>query len=64
MVKLADVSVKDAVTMLTATPATIMGISSQKGSLVPGKDADIILFDDDINIKEVLIKGKSVFKSV
>ena len=28
-----------------------------------GKDADFIIFDDDINISTTIIEGKSVFKA-
>src|SRR5665213_4411758 len=41
MVNMADVPLTDAVRMMTSTPATILGIENQKGSLIPGKDADI-----------------------
>jgi len=51
----ADASVAEAVTMMTETPARIMGLPN-KGALKPGFDADIIIFDGDINIKRV-IKG-------
>ncbi len=61
MVKEAEVTVQEAVKMMTSTPARIIGIDKSKGSLVPGKDADIIIFDDDINVKMVMIKGNRLF---
>jgi N-acetylglucosamine-6-phosphate deacetylase len=61
MVQLADVSLIDAVRMATFTPARIMRISDSKGSLVKGKDADIIIFDHDINIQVTFVKGKIVY---
>jgi len=60
MIKLADVPLIDAVRMATFTPARIMGISESKGSLVKGKDADIIIFDHNINIQVTFVKGKIV----
>lgn len=60
MVKLADVPLADAVKMATSTPARIMG-QSNKGSLTKGKDADIIIFDEDINIQVTLVKGKIIY---
>jgi N-acetylglucosamine-6-phosphate deacetylase len=62
MVKLVDIPVYEAVRMMTLTPARIMGVDNRKGSLVTGKDADIIIFDDDINIDTTIIKGKVVYK--
>lgn len=57
MVNMADVPLIDAVRMMTSTPANIMGVNNKKGSLVNGKDADIVIFDDNINIKMVMIEG-------
>jgi N-acetylglucosamine-6-phosphate deacetylase len=59
--KLADVPLTDAVRMMTSTPANIMGVADKKGSLVPGKDADILIFDNDIEIEKTIIGGKVVF---
>lgn len=61
MHKLAEVKLTDAVRMATLTPARIIGYDAQKGSLAPGKDADIILFDDNINIERTIINGKTVY---
>lgn len=58
MMDLAGVSMTDAVKMMTATPARILKVSDRIGTLDIGKDADIIIFDDRINIKQVMIKGK------
>lgn len=53
----ADVPITDAVKMMTVTPARILGVDDRIGSIVPGKDADILLFDENINISLVMIKG-------
>ena len=59
--KLAEVKLVDAVRMATLTPARIIGFDNTKGSIAPGKDADIILFDSDINVKRTIIGGKTVY---
>lgn len=61
MVKMADVPLLDAVKMATRTPASILGISAQKGSLLPGNDADILIFNDDIEIQTTIINGKIIY---
>ena len=48
----------DAVHMMTAVPARIMGLN--KGILAPGKDADIVAFDDSVNITAAFVMGKQV----
>ena len=62
MIKEAEVPLTDAVTMMTHTPARILGVHGRKGALVAGRDADIIMFDDSINIAMTMIMGKIVFQ--
>ncbi len=57
MTKKAGVSLADAVTMLTENPAREIGVADRKGSLKVGFDGDIVIFDDDINIKSVWVRG-------
>ena len=51
-------SLIDAVHMMSAVPARVMGLN--KGVLAPGKDADIIAFDDNINMTAAFVMGKQV----
>ncbi|PWJ53376.1 N-acetylglucosamine-6-phosphate deacetylase [Dyadobacter jejuensis] len=62
MVQQAEVSLPKAVRMMSLTPARIMGVDAHKGSLVAGKDADIVIFDADINIQATLVGGKIVYQ--
>lgn len=62
MVEIAGVPLIDAVRMMTSTPARIIGAADRKGALVPGKDADIIVFDERINIKTVITRGTVRFQ--
>jgi len=62
MIQMADVPLQDAVHMITKTPARIMKLENKKGSLVKGKDADILIFDEDINIKMTMVRGKIVYE--
>ena len=61
MVQIAGCPIADAVRMITENPARIMGLSSSKGSLKPGMDADVVIFDELINIKKTIINGKIVY---
>lgn len=62
MINMAAVSLVETVKMITATPARIMGVADKKGELVVGKDADIVIFDEDINIQTTIVKGKIVYR--
>lgn len=61
MVQLAEVPLTDAVRMMSRTPASILGIENRKGSLVAGKDADIVIFDDDIRISHTIVNGTLIY---
>jgi len=61
MVNLAEVPMLDAVKMMTRTPARIMKIADRKGSLIKGLDADITIFDDDIQISYTIVAGKVIY---
>lgn len=61
MTTMADVPLTDAIKMMTSTPARIVGFEN-KGELVPGKDGDLIIFDDQINIEMTIVKGNIVYE--
>ena len=61
MVLIAGCSMPDAIRMITENPAKVMGIADKKGSLVPGMDADVVIFDKNINIKNTIIGGRIVY---
>ena len=58
MSSIAEIPLHEAVNMMSATPAKNIGVFDRKGSLAPGKDADIILFDENIHVSLVLVKGQ------
>ncbi len=63
MIQQADVPLADAIQMITATPARVMGIDNKKGSIVIGKDADFVIFDENIEVSHTIINGKVVYES-
>ena len=56
-VTLDGLSVEDAVTALSTTPARLLGMSDSIGSLEPGKYADLVLLDASFDVKGVLRRG-------
>jgi len=60
---LAEVPMKDAVKMASANPAKHLGIFNKKGSISVGKDADLVLFDDNVNIDSVYVMGKKLVQN-
>ena len=49
--------------MASLTPARIVGLDRTKGSLEITKDADVIVIDDDINVKASYVKGNLLYKA-
>ena len=49
----AGVPLHDCVRMMSLTPAKILGIDRITGSIAPGKQADLVCFDDNIAVKGV-----------
>lgn len=56
--KEAGVSIVDGVKMLTYNPAKIFNLNT--GEIKVGKYGDIIVFDDDVNVLDVFVKGDKV----
>ncbi|WP_440421979.1 N-acetylglucosamine-6-phosphate deacetylase [Prevotella merdae] len=56
----AEIPMVDVFRMVSETPAKIMGIFDRKGSIEEGKDADIMMFDDDIDLTYVMQMGNVV----
>ena len=61
MVQLAEVPLVDAVKMMTLTPARIMKIDGAKGSIEVGKDADFVIFGENIDVSHTIIEGKVIY---
>lgn len=52
--------IEQVITTVTKTPAKDLGVYNDCGSLVPGKRADIAIFDDDVKIHATIVGGKQV----
>jgi N-acetylglucosamine-6-phosphate deacetylase len=59
----AGIKLCEAVRLAAYNPAVLLGISDVKGQLKKGYDADITIFDENLNIKFTFVGGKIVYKS-
>jgi N-acetylglucosamine-6-phosphate deacetylase len=57
------VSLSDAVRMLTLNPATSIHLDDRKALLKAGYDADLLIFDRDLNLQATICRGEVVFAS-
>jgi len=62
MVELAGVSLRDAIKMATVNPARRIGVYDRKGSLEIGKDADITIVDEQLNVYMTMVRGRVVYE--
>ena len=51
------ISLSDAVCMLTTNPAKLLGIEFKKGVLRTGADADLVLLDENLMVRNVWVRG-------
>ena len=56
----ANIPMEDVFRMASETPAKIMGVFDRKGSLEDGKDADIMMFDENLKLTYVMQMGREV----
>lgn len=57
VVKKMGIPLETAVACATANPAKCLGIDEEYGSLAPGKKGDVVLLDEELNLKAVVKDG-------
>lgn len=55
-----NIPLADAWTMASATPARVIGVDNRKGSLASGKEADLLLLDQHLQVAGVFAMGTQV----
>ena len=56
-------SMNDIVQMACVNPSVLAQVSHTKGTLSSGKDADIIIIDEAVNIRNVFVAGSTVYEA-
>lgn len=56
-----NATINEAIHMASLNPATSIGIDDYKGSLHVGKDADISIFDEEMNCHLAISEGRIIF---
>ena len=54
----------EVIRLASLNPAKSLNIDNKKGSIEEGKDADIIIFDDNIECKMTIVEGNIVYKKI
>ncbi|MEN8228276.1 MAG: YjbQ family protein, partial [Bacteroidota bacterium] len=62
-VKWLDISLHEAVKLVSTNPAEVIGLGHRKGKLDIGYDADFVVLDQQLNVNQTWIAGKQCFKN-
>jgi N-acetylglucosamine-6-phosphate deacetylase len=63
ILKFTRASVAEAIQMATLTPARSIGVSDRKGSLEPGREADLVMLDQGLNVVSTMVMGEVVHRA-
>ncbi|NLJ48358.1 MAG: amidohydrolase family protein, partial [Candidatus Atribacteria bacterium] len=58
-----NLSVSEAIRWGSINPATTLGIDRETGSISIGKSADLVIIDDEFDVKMTFLKGRLIFKT-
>ncbi len=54
--------IEEVLQLLTVNPAKLIGVFDKKGSIADGKDADLVILDEENNVTDTFVRGKQVNK--
>jgi len=61
MVKILGYSMENVSRMASYNPARVSGFERTKGTVEVGKDADLLIVDDDFNVRYTFVEGRTMF---
>jgi len=59
--KFTSCSLEEAVNSISLNPARLLGIDDRKGSIEPGKDANLVVMNSDFSVDLTIVGGNVVF---
>jgi N-acetylglucosamine-6-phosphate deacetylase len=58
----ADCPLDTAIRLVSQNPARLLALEDKKGTITVGKDADLVLFDNDLSVHTTIVAGRVVFR--
>ena len=55
-------TLEEVIPLLTLNPARLFGLDSHKGTIQEGKDADLVILDNEFNIDATIVNGQIVYE--
>ena len=62
MMKYTELEIHEAVALASLNPAKLIHIDDTKGSIKIGKDADLVIFDEEFNVELTIAEGKVIYR--
>jgi len=62
LITFTDCPLDVAIKTVTENPARLLGLEDKKGTITPGKDADLVLLDHNYSVHTTIVSGKIVFQ--
>lgn len=63
LMELTGVSLREAVQMASLNPCRAIGVDASKGSLEPGKDADLLVLDGNLSLELAMNRGRIIYRA-
>src|SRR5690606_28436719 len=64
MLAFKDIPLVESIRLLSVNPASGMRVDGHKGSIEVGKDADLIIVDEEVNVSLTMVNGRVVYGDV
>lgn len=52
--------IEEILKLLTENPAKLIGVFDKKGSIEEGKDADLVILDEENSVVDTFVMGKQI----
>jgi N-acetylglucosamine-6-phosphate deacetylase len=62
MMSFCNLTLIEALPMVTSVPAEAIGLAGRKGSLTPGADADVVLLDSNLDVSMTIVAGRIAYQ--
>jgi len=56
------VNFAQAIAMASLNPARTLGLEKRIGTLAPGAQADLVIWDEELRVKETILRGQTIWK--
>lgn len=61
MIEKMSISIEKSIRMASLNPAQLLGLDKDRGSLTPGKRADIVVLDNNLNVVYTIKEGRIIY---